>query len=640
MTAAEALERANALGAQVRLEGDRLILHGQANMPEELLEELRIHREEVIALLAAETPTPVEESIGERAARSSGYTARLGKTEPQPKLRSDADTRAAKEIEVRLQEAFEIIEARGREANDKIQESLERAFEIIEERGSITVESKLNEALDALAAREAETLEAKLTDALEMVRTSGAETVEAKLKEVIEQACVTVETRGAKLVDDRLNEAVDALAARDAGTLEAKLTDAIEAVNRRGAETVEARLTGALKTVNRRGAETVEARLTGALETLNSRIAEMVEAKLTEVVEQARVTVERRGAEFVDERLKDAVDALAARDAETVDLKLMDALENVRARGAETVEARLKDAFERALSALSTQDSKKPESPGQGPRIGESSSQERREPMLNTGRGLRSALGKPRAEEPKAEAPVDVPQSEDLPAARPNQAEGPNPEQAAPPNQERAGRQLEGRKRGNLWRAAPPAAPSQQSTKESIRAEASAGPRGETAVVDATGKPLSKDAPDGATATGRGGAVPGKAPAAARAEAASRSSRGSTPSGRPSTSPQARAVARQSPAGRIPIGTSMVLTAGAAASLAFGWAAGEVALIWTSVGSGMGAALFLAMGHHSIAGKGRHSASQPESKPSVKPLPRPTPAGPSGHGRQEDPQTP
>jgi hypothetical protein len=106
------------------------------------------------------------------------------------------------------------------------------------------------------------------------------------------------------------------------------------------------------------------------------------------------------------------------------------------------------------------------------------------------------------------------------------------------------------------------------------------------------------------TANGERSAEPVEAPVAARAEAAIRSSSGSVRPRQSSTISQEGTIAGRSRV-RVPIGTSMLLTAGSAASLAFGWAAGEAALIWTSVGSGMGAAVFLAVGHHRIAGSAK-----------------------------------
>jgi hypothetical protein len=161
----------------------------------------------------------------------------------------------------------------------------------------------------------------------------------------------------------------------------------------------------------------------------------------------------------------------------------------------------------------------------------------------------------------------------------------------------------------------------------------------------ATDQARAKDAP-AATAKGERSGVPGKTPAAEKAEAASRSSGTRPRLVRSSKSPHGVAVVGRS-GGRMPIGTSMLLTAASATSLAIGWASGEAALIWTSVGSVMGAGMFLALGHHRIAGSGRHritgsgrgSTSKPESKPLSKPLSRPTPSGGSRHGGPQDGQT-
>jgi hypothetical protein len=804
MTAAEALERANAMGAQVRLEGDRVILQSQANIPEELLEELRAHREEVIALLGAKGS-----SIAEDATREGS---------PGPSL--------TKEIETRLNEAFEIIDTRSKEADDRIQQSLERAFDVLEQRGSAMVEKKLqgavdaltardseleslnargaarrrawtraletaqakladaiergretvethgsklvedrlNQAVDELAARDAESLGAKLAEALEMidrrgektieakladaldavnirgaqtvdarlsearenVKMEGAQTVEAKLTEALEtvdrrsteriesklaevadQARVTVEARGAKVVDDRLREALnearagieshnmaliqaqltealetfdkrgqesveskltealETVKAHGAETVDAKFAQALESVDMRGAQAIDAKLTEALETVRALGAETVDSRLAEALDAVNNRgaqavdarlaeavaarAAETVEAKLTEVIEQARVTVETRGARFVDHRLKEAVDALTAREAETLDAKLADALEAVRMRGTETVEAGLRDAFERALRAFQTQEAEKPEASDQGPRMGESSTQERREPAPSVRRGLRYSISK-RAGEPPAEAPVDASGGTDPATPQPNQeqtaqptqekpqqtnqekspeshqgqAVPPNQGHAAPPNQGRGERQREGRRRGKLWGAPPTTAPSQLGSTQGGRAEP---PPAEGTAVE-TDKTKGKNGAGGASGNGERKTAPAQTPVYARPGA------GTSPSARPggsATGLQAGTFGR-SPA-RVPIGTSMLLTAGSAAALAFGWAAGEASLIWTSVGSGMGAAFFLAVGHHRLAGRARHAISRPGSERLTKPVPSRTPAGQGAVGR-------
>ncbi len=654
MTAAQAVERARVLGAELRLHRNRVILRSQTNLPQELIQALRVHREEVAILLASE-----KDSIEEQSAREHDPKAHHT-IELQPRDGSEADA-AAEAVEQRLEEAFELIRKQGIAADDKIQQSLERAFEIIEERSSTTIENKLQGAVDALAARASETIETKLTDALEAVKARGAETVdamltyaleavkardaetvEAKLTEVVEQARATIEARGAKLVDDRLREALDtvrtSIESRSEQLVEARLTDALEAVKARGAETVEAKLTEvvgqartsiesssaqlveaklteALEAVYRRGIETVEARLAQAIEALDPRVTETVEAKLTEAIEQARVTVESRSTKLVDDRLKAAVDALAARDAETVEAKLSDALEAVKTRGAEMVEAGIRDAFESALRGFQTEGRQKSETLGDEARLGEGPNPQRREPTPTTRRGLRSIVGKSRVEKPAIDMEIDLTESQ---------------EQSARPNPEQSGGQLEGRGPGSLVTGPPPPTLSQASTKEALQAKSRSG--GSTAVLEATGKAPSKDAPAGvSTVNGGGSAVPSKVRAAARVEAASRSSI-ERRSGRSSTSLGAGAVAGEGPNVRIPIGSSMLLTAGSAASLAFGWASGEAALLWTSVGSGMGAAFFLALGHRRLATR-RSSTSAPERKSSSASIPSRTSEGRSGERR-------
>jgi hypothetical protein len=521
-------------------------------------------------------------------------------------------------IEGKLAEALDAVNKRGAETVEaKLNEVVEQARAAVEARSAKVVDDRLRVALDqarsAIESDNMAVIEGKLAEALDAVNKRGAETVDSRLAEAFEG----MKRRGAETVDSRLAEAVDAVSKHGAETVDSRLAEALDAVAERGSETLEA--------VNKRGAETVETRIAEAIDTLTARVSETVESKLTEVIEHARATVETRGDKLIDDRLRGAVEALAARDAEALDIKLGKALEAVRARGTATVEAGLRDAFERAFRALQTQDDEEPETQGPGSSGGERPTEEEKESRPNGGRGLRSVVAR-RAERSMSEAPSKSRRGDDTPPIRldPVQQERHQPEQAVRvPTQGPAEDQVETVRRERPWEAPPSAAPSQPSKPEGAGVQADAP--SQRTMTQTTGGPSGKSARVDAGTKGERNPAPATPPAAAGARDSSSTTGASDRLRAPSMS--FRADIGRNPA-RVPIGTSMLLTAGSAASLAFGWAAGEAALIWTSVASGMGAAAFLAVGHRRIAGRPRHSISQPDSTASS----GHTTGPPPGHG--------